>query len=424
MKERTAHSQLLLLLAAGGVFYLGLVLLASYQARALAWYWQLAWAPVAFCLAWWLLRRFVPGADSAILVPLAWISLLGLTIIARISLHYALLQQLWLTLGLVCAVAVAYFLEHPSRLGALKYTLGLAAVLLIGLSFFGVESGGARLWLKLGGLSFQPEEPAKVFLVLFLAAYLAQAGPLLSGKGGLPFGVRLKYVLPVVAFAVLALALFVRLNDLGAAALFMGLFLAMSYVATGDLKLVGLGLALFVGGATLAALHFHHVQTRLLAFWAPWKYYQAEGYQIAQALMSLGQGRLLGVGLGAGLGAKSLGTNTLLPNALTDMPFPILCEELGAVAGLGLIWLFALVVARLGWKALELRLPFARLAVFGFAALLGLQAFVILAGVLKVLPLTGITTPFFSYGGSSLVTNFTLIGLYLAFTREGGRNAA
>ncbi len=215
--------------------------------------------------------------------------------------------------------------------------------------------------------------------------------------------------MPVVAFALVALLLFIRMKDLGAAGLFMGLFLAMFYLASGDRKLVGLGAGVFLVGAVAASFALPHVQNRLNAFWAPWVHYDGPGYQVAQALMSLGNGGLVGTGLGAGLGGIWLGANSLVPNALTDMPFVIICEELGAIAGLAVLVLFAALVARLFYGALTLRAAFGKLVAAGIASLVALHVVLIVGGVLKVLPLTGITTPFISYGGSSLLTNFALV---------------
>ncbi len=413
-----------LLLAGAGAYWIALALLGTYTARAFSFDFHFAWLPLAFLALWLILVKAAPQADTVVLVPVTLLSEIGMLVLLRISPAYAMRQGAWFAIGLLVCLLIPLALKMPSKLRVYKDTLGGLAVLLIGASLvFGYEAGGARLWLKFGSFSLQPAEPGKLFLILFLAAYLAEVGPLFATQVGLPFKARLKYVMPVVAFALVALLLFIRMKDLGAAGLFMGLFLAMFYLASGDRKLVGLGAGVFLVGAVAASFALPHVQNRLNAFWAPWVHYDGPGYQVAQALMSLGNGGLVGTGLGAGLGGIWLGANSLVPNALTDMPFVIICEELGAIAGLAVLVLFAALVARLFYGALTLRATFGKLVAAGIASLVALHVVLIVGGVLKVLPLTGITTPFISYGGSSLLTNFALVGLYLALTREEGRYA-
>jgi cell division protein FtsW len=265
------------------------------------------------------------------------------------------------------------------------------------------------LWVALGPLQFQPAELAKLGLVSFLASYLARRGRLLLASTGNLWGLPvpgMRYLGPLLLMWILALGLLILEKDLGTALLFFGLFMAMTYAASGRVAYVVLGLLLFVGGARVCYSHFHHVQVRIQTWLNPWSDIDRTGYQITQSLFALEAGGLFGRGLGFG----RAGT---IPEVTTDFPFAALVEELGLLGGAAIILLYSFLFFRAGVVAVEAPTPFIALLAAGLGSIIALQSFIIIGGVVKLIPLTGITLPFISYGGSSTFTNFLLVGLLL-----------
>jgi cell division protein FtsW (lipid II flippase) len=337
------------------------------------------------------------------------------------ELGLAEVQLIWLLLGLAVATTLGIVVRSDNWLRRYKYTWAVAGVALLLLTFvLGTEINGQRLTLVLGPVSGQPSELLKVILVIFLAGYLSENRALLVEQDTRVGPLRLPplpYLVPMVVMWAIALSIVVVQRDLGAALLFFGVFLAMLYVATGRISLVLIGLVLFVVGSILMAQVFSNIRARYEIWLDPFADPLGAGYQVVQALHAFARGGLLGVGLGNGLPA--IAGRPPIPEVHTDFPLAALGEELGIVGVIAILGLFLVVVERglrIGAAAAD---DFRSLLAVGLALVIGIQAFIIAAGNLKVLPLTGVTLPYISYGGSSILANALVIGLLLALSDKG-----
>ena len=337
------------------------------------------------------------------------------------SLGLAQVQLIWLLLAVTVATTLAIVVRSDSWLRRYKYSWAAAGIGLLLLTFvFGTEINGQRLTLQIGPLSGQPTELLKVILVVFLAGYLAENRALLVEQDTRIGPLRLPpvpYLAPMAAMWAIALGIVVIQRDLGAALLFFGVFLALLYVATGRISLVLIGLVLFILGSALMADLFDRVRVRIDIWLDPFADPLGAGYQVVQSLHAFARGGLLGVGLGAGL--PELGGRIPIPEIHTDFPLAAFGEELGIVGVIAILGLYLVVVERglrIGAAAAD---DFRSLLAIGLALVIGIQAFIIAAGNLKVLPLTGVTLPFISYGGSSLLANALVVGLLLALSDKG-----
>src|SRR3954451_66562 len=337
------------------------------------------------------------------------------------ELGLAEVQLIWLLLGLAVATTLGIVVRSDNWLRRYKYTWAVAGVALLLLTFvLGTEINGQRLTLVLGPVSGQPSELLKVILVIFLAGYLSENRALLVEQDTRIGPLRLPplpYLVPMVVMWAIALAIVVVQRDLGAALLFFGVFLAMLYVATGRISLVLIGLVLFVVGSILMAQVFSNIRARYEIWLDPFADPLGAGYQVVQALHAFARGGLLGVGLGNGLPA--IAGRPPIPEVHTDFPLAAIGEELGILGVVAILGLYLVVIERglrIGAAAAD---DFRSLLAIGLALVIGVQAFIIAAGNLKVLPLTGVTLPFISYGGSSLLANALVIGLLLALSDKG-----
>jgi cell division protein FtsW (lipid II flippase) len=337
------------------------------------------------------------------------------------ELGLAQVQLVWLLLALAIATTLGIVVRSDNWLRRYKYTWAAAGVGLLLLTFvLGTDVNGTRLTIQVGPFSGQPSELLKVILVIFLAGYLSENRPLLVEQDTRVGPLRLPplpYLAPMLAMLAIALGIVVIQRDLGAALLFFGVFLALAYVATGRVSLVVIGLVLFVLGSFVMAQLFDHVRVRIDIWLDPFRDPLGIGYQVVQGLHAFARGGLVGVGLGAGL--PEVGGRLPIPEIHTDFPLAALGEELGIVGVLAILGLFLIVVERglrIGAAAAD---DFRALLAIGLALVVGIQAFIIAAGNLKVLPLTGVTLPFISYGGSSLLANSLVVGLLLALSDKG-----
>jgi cell division protein FtsW (lipid II flippase) len=337
------------------------------------------------------------------------------------ELGLAQVQLVWLLVAITIATTLGIVVRSDAWLRRYKYTWAAAGVGLLLLTFvLGSEINGSRLTLQFGPISGQPSELLKVILVVFLAGYLSENRALLVEQDTRVGPLRLPplpYLAPMVAMWAIALGIVVVQRDLGAALLFFGVFLALVYVATGRVSLVVIGLVLFVLGSLVMAQLFDHVRVRFDLWLDPFADPLGTGYQVVQALLAFARGGLVGVGLGAGL--PEVGGRLPIPEIHTDFPLAALGEELGIVGVLAILGLFLVVVERglrIGAAAAD---DFRSLLAIGLSLVVGIQAFIIAAGNLKVLPLTGVTLPFISYGGSSLLANALIVGLLLALSDKG-----
>ena len=321
----------------------------------------------------------------------------------------ALKQVVWVLLGAAVLALVSFIPWRMQWLRHYRYTwlaLGIALVALT--AAVGVERNGARLWLSLGFFQLQPVEPLKILLVVYLATYLDDRRNLIGSSyqlGGLRLP-PLPYLLPIALMWGLAAGLIVVQKDLGAALLFFVVFLAMLYLVTGRGSYVLAGLAAFAAGAVALYPRFAHLQTRVSAWRDPWADPFGAGYQMVQSLYALANGGMFGAGLG-------FGDPTSVPESHTDFVFTALAEELGLVGALGMLLCYGLLAAQGYRVALRTRDGFQQLLAAGLTTALTAQALIITAGVTNLIPLTGITLPFVSYGGSSTLVNFAMLGILL-----------
>lgn len=368
-----------------------------------------------------LMRLSLPEADPYLLPITALLSALGIMMIYRIDPDLAAAQTTWLLAGLGLFALTIILLRKYRKLDDYIYLLGIIGVALLLVAIvFGHEVNGARLWLSVGGLSIQPGEFSKVLITIFLAGYLNTNRELLATTTWRLFGVPmppLKYLGPLITMWGMSFALLVLMNDLGTSMLFFGIFLAMTYVATGRLTYPVIGGLLFMAGAWLAYNIKPTVRVRVSTWINPWSDSMDQGYQIVQSLFAIGDGGLFGTGLGKGYLLFQNG-EPIIPALHTDFIFSAIAEELGLVGATGLIVLFLLFCYRAFKIAIDSDDGFSKLLAAGLASAFALQTFVILGGVMKLIPLTGITLPFVSYGGSSIVANFGALALLLLISNR------
>jgi len=355
-------------------------------------------------------RFLARGADPA-LMPIAFLLTgIGLATITRLDPELAGSQVLWVLAGIAALIATLAVVPSLERLGRYKYTIALAGIVLFVLpALVGVEVNGAKLWLRFAGFSFQPAEVAKILIVVFLGAYLAEKREVLSVATTRILGVWLppaKHLGPLLMMWAISLVVLVAEKDLGSSLLFFGTFLVMLYAGTGRPAYVLTGLGLFAAGASAAYMMFAHVQQRVAIWLDPFADAAGRGYQLVQSLFALADGGVIGLGIGRGLPGR-------IPFVETDFIFTAVAEELGLLGGAALVIAYLVFCMRGLATATRARSDAAAIMATGLVATLGLQAFVIIGGVTRLIPLTGITLPFVSYGGSSLLSNFILLGLLM-----------
>jgi len=373
-------------------------------------------------------RLTVPYADPYLLPMAALLTAIGVTEIYRLDPTDAFRQSLWIVVALGALVVTLFLLRHDyRRLESYKYLFGLGAIGLLvlpALPVLGQSVNGARLWVHVGSLQFQPGELAKVFLIVFLAGYLREKREVLA-QG------RLKDFGPLLVIWGGAMLVLVETNDLGSALLYFGIFLAMLYVATARALFVGIGAALFIAGAFGVYHVVPHVRDRVTIWLHPWTdhpvYCALNGkllprqdcasYQLVKSLYSLAHGNWFGTGLGQGT-FKTTGGHDLIPSLNTDFIYSALAQELGLVGAAALLLVYMVFVAKGMRIAMLAQDGFSKLLAAGLTFAFALQTFLIVGGILRLIPLTGITLPFVSYGGSSVVANFVLLaGLLLVSNR-------
>jgi len=377
---------------------------------------------------YFVVRLWLPHSDALLLPLVTMLTGVGLVMIYRLTYDVegteglAITQAVWILIGAGAMLLTILLFRNYSLLFNYKYLLALAAFALIGLTFtpLGYEVNGARLWVRIGPVNFQPSEFARIALVIFFAGYLAQTRDLLAATSRTFLGVQipaLKYFGPVALVWAASLGLLVFEKDLGSSLLFFAVPLLMLYVATGRLAYVLIGGLLFAAGSFVAYLLFGHVQVRVRTWLNPWADTNGEGYQITQSLFNIADGGLTGTGLGAGF-------SQTIPEVQTDFIFTSVASELGLLGAAALLLAFLVYVYRGIKISLLARDDASKLLAFGLTAMFALQTLVIVGGVTKAIPLTGITLPFVSYGGSSVVGSFILTALLLVVSERAGRSVA
>ncbi len=367
---------------------------------------------IAFLIAHLAIRKLAPGADPALL-PLSFaLSGIGIAFVTRLAPELAMRQVMWLFFGVVCMLLVLIFLKNLDRIANYKYTLMIVGFLLLLsplLPVVGQEIYGSRIWLNIAGISFQPGEIAKILIVLFLAGYLAQNREMLSiftHRIG-PFKIPdLATLVPLLVMWVISLLIVIFEKDLGSALVVFFVFITMLYVATGKKTYLIIGFILIAIGGVAAFLLFDHVQIRVDTWLDPFKDATGDGYQLVQAIFSIADGGLFGVGIGNGMSDQ-------IPIVESDFIFAAIAEETGLLGAAGLLLLYLCFAIRGLVTAARAKSDVSSFIAVGLTASIILQAFIIVGGVTHLIPLTGLTLPFVSQGGSSLLASFIAIGFLL-----------
>jgi peptidoglycan glycosyltransferase len=368
-------------------------------------------------------NRFLAKGADPLLLPLAgFLNGIGYVVIARLDEELAALQATWTFIGVATYVGGLLVLRRVKDLQRYKWTFALVGIGLLMLPFvpgIGRVVNGSRLWVSLGPINFQPGEFAKVALAIFFAGYLVERREVLAlatwkvGPFWLP---EPRHLGPVVVAWSLSLVILLGQRDLGSSLLFFALFVVMLWVATERPSYLVVGGLLFAGGAFLAWTQFSHVQDRVAIWIDPWAQASGKGYQIVQATFAFAWGGITGTGLG-------LGDPTRIPEVENDFIFAAIGEELGLLGATAIVVAFLLLVGSGFRIAVRTDRPFEKLLATGLTTVLGVQAFLIMAGVTRVLPLTGVTLPLVSYGGSSLVANYLLLAILVRISDTTAQRA-
>ena len=386
---------------------------------------------LGLCFAAHLVIRFtLPHADPYMFPLVAVLACFGLVVVYRIDEDLARDQAQWFVIGLILFAVTIVALRDFRVMERYRYTIafaGLALLLLPRVPGIGQQVNGAYLGVKLGPITFQPAEFGKIAIVIFLAAYLRDTREVMIQGSRRFLGVTippLKHFGPLLVVWGAAMLMLVFIRDLGSSLMYFGAFLALLYIATNRFSFVFVGLLLFAAGAWFFGTHIGHVHSRVETWLHPFKpglIDQTGGsYQIVNGLFAQADGGLFGTGLGGSLLTLPNG-GPLIPAPQTDMIYAVIVNELGLVGACGLIGVYLLLAER-GFKTATLaRDSFSKLLAAGLTAVMALQVFVIVGGVTRVIPLTGVTLPFVSYGGSSILANFVLLALLLLISDQARR---
>jgi len=386
---------------------------------------------LALCLATHIFLRIrLPNADPYLFPLVASLTAFGLVMIYRIDETLARDQANWFVLGLVLFALTITFLRDYEVLERYRYTIAIAGLLLLlapRVPGIGQQVNGAYLGVKIGPIAFQPAEFTKLAIVVFLASYLREHREVLIVGARRILGVTLpplKHFGPMLVVWGASMFMLVFIRDLGSSLMFFAAFLALLYVATGRFSFVAIGMGMFLLGAWFFASTVPHVHDRIEIWLHPYNEPQGTGYQILQSTFAQADGGLFGTGFGQSLiTIPGSGGSALLPAAHTDTIYSLIVNEVGLFGACGLVLVYLLVAAR-GFKiALLASDGFSKLLATGLTAVFAIQAFVIIGGVTRVIPLTGVTLPFVSYGGSSILANFVLLALLLLISDRARREA-
>jgi cell division protein FtsW (lipid II flippase) len=361
--------------------------------------------------SFWLLHLYLiltrKTGDEFFLPLTAFLTIMGWLTILRLNPELAQKQMYWIITGQAAFLLWMQFMKDPRTLEDYKYLFLAAAIILqIIVSIFGVEVNGAKLWLRYNSMSFQPIEFIKIFLTLFLVSYLKQNREILEKpilRKNLPL---IKYYVLLFVLWGLAESTLIIQKDLGMALLLFGVFTGLFYVTTKKWALTTLGVIMFGAVGYLLYQHFPHVQSRLDMWWNPWLDPDGGGYQLIQGLYSMANGGITGAGLGSGQAF-------FVPEIHTDFIYVAIAEELGLVGALVILALFVVLIQRMFITSIYTNNEFSCYLSFGLTAMFATQVLIIIGGAVKFIPLTGLTLPFVSYGGSSLVSNFILLGIFM-----------
>ena len=352
-----------------------------------------------------VIRKFYPDGDKFIQIFASVLAVVGIAMLYRIDKMLAIKQMIWVTLGITAYILLVVILPDLKSFAKYKRIYMIITLILMPLALlFGTTKGGAQNWIIIGPISFQPSEFGKIALVLYLSSVLCTY----ENKGR--FKEDFKQLIEPALVAMFSLGCMVAQADLGTALIFFGIAITMLYVSTGKKKYVFTALGLSVVGAVIAYSIFPHIQNRVMIWRDPWQYANDQGYQIVQGLYSIASGGLFGVGLGQGI--------TTIPVIESDMIYAIICEELGIIFAIGLMIIYFLLFFRGIRSGIKAESKFSQLIAVGFSTMIACQTLVIIRGIFSVIPLTGITLPIVSYGGSSVLSIFFTLGILQKISEE------
>lgn len=358
-------------------------------------------------LSHFVIRKFYPDGDKFLLIFACILSVIGIAMIYRIKPEEGLKQILWFIFGVAIYILTVVILPEMNKLSKFKYVyLGITVVIMPLAYLFGSETYGATNWINIGGFSFQPSELSKITLVLYLASVLKDFN---NDKEGFD---HIKQLVEPAIVVMFCLGCLVLQKDLGSALIFFGVSVSILYVATSKKKYVFTCLGLFAVGSCVAYKLFSHIQKRVMIWLDPWAYANDQGYQIVEGLYSISSGGMLGSGLGNGYPG-------FVPVPTSDYIFAAICEEFGMVFGIGIMVLMFLMFYRGIRVAFVTDNRFSQITAVGLSTMIACQVLVIVGGIFAIIPLTGITLPFVSYGGSSILTTFFALGILQKVSEEG-----
>lgn len=365
---------------------------------------------VLFGYSHFIIRRFFPDGDKYILLFSNVLAVVGMGMLYRLNSAVALKQLIWYTVGIAIFILVVVLLPSLTSFGKYKWFYLVSTVIFMSMgSLFGKEVFGAKNWISIGGFSFQPTEFGKLSLVAYLAASLQYYGMDIKEKSDL---IKIKALIEPGIVVMVSLGFMVIQKDLGSALLFFAISVTMLYIATSKFKYVLVCLVLFMVGGFISYTLFDHVRLRILIWGDPWKYGYDQGLQVVQSLISIASGGLFGTGLG-------LGYPKMVPVVTTDFIFSAISEEMGILTGLAILILYFLLFYRCMRVPVYGKDKFSRLLAVGYSTMIAAQALVIVGGVVGAIPLTGITLPLVSYGGSSMIVTFFSLGIIQKISEEG-----
>lgn len=353
-----------------------------------------------------IVRRFYPDGDKFILIFASVLAVVGVAMLYRINPNTAIKQLIWIALGIIGYILIVVILPDLKSFAKYKNVYMIITLVLMPLALiFGTEQFGAKNWILIGPISFQPSEFAKIALVLYLAAALA------TYESKKSFKEEVKQLFQPALVAGFSMGCMVLQRDLGSALIFFGISITLLYVATSKKKYVFTALGLAAIGSVAGYTMFGHVRERVMIWRDPWKYALGSSYQIVEGMYSIAAGGLFGVGLGQGHFEN-------LPVKESDMIYAIICEEFGIIFAIGLMIIYFLLFYRGIRAAFVTKDSYSQLIAVGFSTMIACQTLVIIGGIFSVIPLTGITLPIISYGGSSVLTIFFALGILQKISEE------
>lgn len=355
---------------------------------------------VLIAYAHFVIRKFFPDGDKYIQIFASILTVIGIVLLYRIDSGHAIKQIIWFTVGMVGFIMIVVLLPDLKRFARYKYVYLVFTVILMAMgTLFAKATNGSKNWISLGGVVFQPSEFGKLFLVAYLASSLKNYK-------------KYKDLIQPAIVVMICLGFMVLQKDLGSALLFFGISVTMLYIATSKVKYVLTCFGLFAAGSVMSYKLFPHVRVRFDIWNNVWNYVHTQGYQIVQSMIAIASGGLFGVGLGQGY-------PQFVPINTTDFIFAILSEEMGGLMGFAVLLLYFLLLYRSMRAAVYTEDKFSALVAVGYSSMIATQVLVIVGGVINMIPLTGITLPLISYGGSSMITTFFALGILQKISEEG-----